>query len=186
MSAALCGLGETMKQKSSLIIFICLTVALFACMIIANGIQTSQGKVSVEAVSYNFTDSNGEPQYLTGKLYKPVTATAANPAPAVLMLHGYQNDKETNDAYSIELSRRGVVVLSLDEYGHGWTTAGMKERGWTNHKVTVNYGEDSEEAGTYKKLGSGGALRYKIMMNFSNLSFFAIIHRSFNHAKCAA
>ncbi len=161
-----------MKQKSSLIVFICLTVAVFACMIIANGIQTAWGNVSVEAVSYNFTDSNGKTQTLTGKLYKPATATVANPAPAVLMLHGYQNDKETNDAYSIELSRRGVVVLSLDEYGHGWTTAGMKERGWTNHKVTVNYGEDSEEAGTYKKLGSGGALRYKIMMNFSNLSFF--------------
>ncbi len=141
-------------------------------MIIANGIQTSWGAVSVEAVSYDFTDSNGKTQTLTGKLYKPVTATAENPAPAVLMLHGYQNDKETNDAYSIELSRRGIVVLSLDEYGHGWTSAGLKERGWTNHKVTVNYGEDSEEAGTYKKLGSGGALRYKIMMNFSNLSFF--------------
>ena len=161
-----------MKQKSSLIIFICLTVAIFACMIIANGIQTSQGKVSVEAVSYNFTDSNGKSQTLTGKLYKPLSATATTPAPAVLMLHGYQNDKETNDAYSIELSRRGIVVLSLDEYGHGWTTAGLTERGWTNHKVSVNYGEDSEADGTYKTIGSGGALRYKIMMNFSNLSFF--------------
>ena len=165
-------LGEIMKQKSSLITFICLTVAIFACMIIANGIQTSWGAVSVEAVSYNFTDSSGKTQTLTGKLYKPVTATAANPAPAVLMLHGYQNDKETNDAYSIELSRRGIVVLSLDEYGHGWTTAGLTERGWTNHKVSVNYGEDSEADGTYKTIGSGGANRYKIMMNFSNLSFF--------------
>ncbi len=161
-----------MKTRSSLIVLICLTVAIFACMFIANGIQTAWGDVSVEAVKYTFTDSNGKTQYLTGKLYKPVTATAANPAPAVLMLHGYQNDKETNDAYSIELSRRGIVVLSLDEYGHGWTTAGLTERGWTNHKVTVNYGEDREEAGTYKKLGSGGAIRYKIMMNFSNLSFF--------------
>lgn len=161
-----------MKEKKSLILFLCFTVAIFACMIIANGIQSSWGKVSVEAVRYEFKDSKGESQYLTGKLYKPESATAENPAPAVLMLHGYQNDKETNDAFSIELSRRGVVVLSLDEYGHGWTTAGLKERGWTNHKVTVNYGEDSEEEGTYKTIGSGGALRYKIMMNFSNLSFF--------------
>ena len=161
-----------MKTKCSFIVFICLTVAVFACMFIANGIQTAWGDVSIEAVKYAFTARNGETQYLTGKLYKPVTATAANPAPAVLMLHGYQNDKETNDAYSIELSRRGVVVLSLDEYGHGWTTAGMTERGWTNHKVSVNYGEDSEEAGTYKKIGSGFELRYKVLMNFSNLSFF--------------
>ena len=48
-----------MKQKSSLIVFICLTVVVFACMIIANGIQSAWGNVSVEAVSYNFTDSNG-------------------------------------------------------------------------------------------------------------------------------
>ena len=141
-------------------------------MIIANGIQSSWGNVEIQAVRYEFKDSNGETQYLTGKLYKPASATAQNPAPAVLMLHGYQNDKETNDAYSIELSRRGIVVLSLDEYGHGWTTAGLTERGWTNHKVTVNYGEDSEADGTYKTIGSGGAKRYKIMMNFSNLSFF--------------
>ncbi|MBQ0167120.1 MAG: hypothetical protein KBT02_08440 [Treponema sp.] len=141
-------------------------------MIIANSIQTSFGKVEVTKVAYNITDSNGDPQVITGKLYRPKTATASNPAPAVLMLHGYQNDKETNDAYSIELSRRGVVVLSLDEYGHGSTTSGLTERGWTNHKVTVNFGEDSEADGTYKTISSGGADRYKIMMNFSNLSFF--------------
>lgn len=161
-----------MKSKKSLILFCVFTVAIFACMIIANSIQTSFGTVEVTKVAYNITDSNGDPQVITGKLYRPKTATASNPAPAVLMLHGYQNDKETNDAYSIELSRRGVVVLSLDEYGHGSTTAGLTERGWTNHKVTVNFGEDSEADGTYKTIGSGGADRYKIMMNFSNLSFF--------------
>lgn len=161
-----------MKSKKSLILFCVFTVAIFACMIIANSIQTSFGKVEVTKVAYNITDSNGDPQVITGKLYRPKTATASNPAPAVLMLHGYQNDKETNDAYSIELSRRGVVVLSLDEYGHGSTTSGLTERGWTNHKVTVNFGEDSEADGTYKTISSGGADRYKIMMNFSNLSFF--------------
>ena len=161
-----------MKNKKSLIALICFTVLIIAFMIIANGIQTNWGKVEVSIVKYPFTDSNGKRQFLCGKLYKPVSATKEHPAPAVLLLHGYQNDKETNDAYSIELSRRGFVVLSMDEYGHGWTSEGMKERGWTNHKVTTNYGEDSEENKTYKTLGSGGAIRYKIMMNFSNLSFF--------------
>lgn len=161
-----------MKNKKSLVLFICFTAAIILFQLIANGIQTSWGKVEVSKVKYEITDRNGKEQFLTGKLYRPKSATAANPAPAVLMLHGYQNDKETNDAYSIELSRRGIVVLSLDEYGHGWTSAGLLERGWTNHKVTVNFGEDSEENKTYKTIGSGGADRYKIMMNFSNLSFF--------------
>lgn len=161
-----------MKNKKSLIVLICFTAAIFLFQFIANGIQTSCGKVEVSKVKYNITLDNGKPASLTGKLYRPKTATKQNPAPAVLMLHGYQNDKETNDAYSIELSRRGIVVLSLDEYGHGWTSAGLRERGWTNHKVTVNFGNDSEVEKTYKTIGSGGADRYKIMMNFSNLSFF--------------
>ena len=84
------------------------------------------------------------------------------------MLHGYQNDHETSAAYAIELSRRGVVVLAIDEYGHGDTPIPMKERGWTNHKVTVNFGEDSEENKTYAMIS--GPLRYKVLMNFSTLS----------------
>lgn len=38
------------------------------------------------------------------------------------LLHGCQNDHGTSTAYAIELSRRSVVVLALDEYGHGGTT----------------------------------------------------------------
>lgn len=161
-----------MKNKKSLITFLSFVIAIFVFMSIANGIQTSWGKVEVSKVKFGITDSKGNPQTIYGKLYRPKTATPENPAPAVLMLHGYQNDKETNDAYSIELSRRGIVVLSIDEYGHGSTTSGLTERGWTNHKVSVNFGEDSEQNKTYKTIGSGGADRYKIMMNFSNLSFF--------------
>lgn len=104
------------------------------------------------------------------KLYTPKTATAETPAPGVLLLHGYQNDHETCAAYAIKLARRGAVVLCTDEYGHGSTTAGLINRGYVNHKVTVNYGEDSVEDGTFKTIG--GQTRYKVMMNFYNLSFF--------------
>lgn len=104
------------------------------------------------------------------KLYTPKTATAETPAPDVLLLHGYQNDHETCAAYAIKLARRGAVVLCLDEYGHGSTTAGLINRGYVNHKVTVNYGEDSGEDSTFKTIG--GQTRYKVMMNFYNLSFF--------------
>ena len=104
------------------------------------------------------------------KLYTPKTATAETPAPGVLLLHGYQNDHETCAAYAIKLARRGAVVLCPDEYGHGSTTAGLINRGYVNHKVTVNYGEDSVEDGTFKTIG--GQTRYKVMMNFSNLILF--------------
>lgn len=153
------------KRKKNCIILLILLVAIFTCMTIANNIQTDGGKVEVSVETFEL---DGES--ITYKLYKPEGVNETNKAPAVLLLHGYQNDKETNGAYAIELSRRGVVVMSIDEYGHGATLIGMKNRGYVNHKVTVNYGNDSEEDGTFVEIS--GTNRYKVMMNFSNLSFF--------------
>ncbi len=153
------------ENRRSAIVIAILLVVIFTCMIFANLIQTDFGNVEVTTSSFEY--NGGELYY---KLYKPESVSESNPAPAVLLLHGYQNDKETNAAYAVELARRGYVVLSLDEYGHGSTTLSMINRGYVNHKVTVLFGEDSEEAGTYVSIG--GATRYKVMMNFSNLSFF--------------
>ena len=147
-----------------------LLIVAFVALTIANGIQTDHGSIVVTEGVIDAWRSEEHLGSMTYKLYTPVTATAEHKAPGVLLLHGYQNDRETNAAYAIELARRGVVVLSLDEYGHGFTEPGLKERGYVNHTVKVNYGEDSIEAGTFKKVGS--TVRYRILMNFSNLSFF--------------
>ena len=142
-----------------------LIVAVFGCMCIAHGIQTDHGSV---AVSRGTLDTDvGELSY---KLYVPDNATAGNPAPGVLLLHGYQNDHETCAAYAIELARRGVVVMSLDEYGHGDSRVGLLNRGYVNQRVKVNFGEDSVQDGTFVEIG--GSKRYRLLMNFSNLSFF--------------
>ena len=148
-----------------LIALICLVAILLACMCAANGIQTGNGTVDVR---YGALDT--EAGSLIYKLYVPKTATAQTPAPGVLLLHGYQNDHETCGAYAIELARRGAVVLSLDEYGHGGSEAGLLNRGYVNHRVKVNFGEDSEAEGTFVEAGS--TKRYRLLMNFSNLSFF--------------
>ena len=149
----------------SVVLLMVLLLLLFGCMGIANGIQTDHGNINI---SRGTIDT--EVGSLTFKLYEPITATAENPAPGVLLLHGYQNDHETCAAYAIELARRGVVVMSLDEYGHGSSTAGLLNRGYVNHRVKVNFGEDSVEDGTFVEAGS--TKRYRLLMNFSNLSFF--------------
>ena len=156
--------AKTDKNVITLAIMLIL-VAIF--MLFADFIQRDFGKVQISDGTLA-VEGKGELNY---KLYTPKTATAQNKAPGVLMLHGYQNDHETSAAFAIELSKRGAVVLCLDEYGHGSTSIPMKERGWTNHKVKVTYGTDSETEGTYVTIG-GGAQRYKLMMNFSTLSFF--------------
>ena len=152
-------------RKKATILLAAFIILSFVCMAIANGIQTDGGKVAIEDGSIE-TDLGT----LTYKLYKPETASEQQPAPGLLLLHGYQNDHETSGAYAIEMARRGAVVLALDEYGHGSTTVGMKERGYTDHKVTVTYGNDSEADGTYVQIS--GPTRYRVMMNFSNLTFF--------------
>ncbi len=153
------------KQIRSLAILLVLIVAVLVCMALADNIQRCGGTVAVTEGTIEC--DAGELYY---KLYSPKTATPENPAPGVLLLHGYQNDHETCAAYAIELARRGAVVLAIDEYGHGETEPGMLARGTVNHKVTVNFGQDSEEDGTYVAIG--GQKRYKLLMNFSNLSFF--------------
>ena len=56
---------------------------------------------------------------LSGLLYMPRGAGADNPRPTVIVTHGYLNSAEMQDANAIELSRRGYVVLALDQYDHG-------------------------------------------------------------------
>ena len=152
-------------MKKTIALLLALVVAIFVCLGVANSIQTDGGNIRVSRGTI-VTDVGD----LTYKLYEPVTATADDPAPGVLLLHGYQNDSETCAAYAIELARRGAVVLALDEYGHGYSEAGLLNRGYVNHRVKVIFGQDSEEDGTFVEIG--GTDRYKLMMNFSNLSFF--------------
>ena len=45
--------------------------------------------------------------------------SAESPAPGVVYIHGYQNNRETSDAYAIEMARRGFVVLEIDAIGRG-------------------------------------------------------------------
>lgn len=153
--------------KKNLIMLLVLVATIFACMFFANQIQKDFGDVIITEGCIEVDDLGT----LTYKLYTPKTATKDDKAPGVLLLHGYQNDHETSAGYGIELSRRGVVVMCLDEYGHGGTDIPMRERGWTNHRVKVNYGQDSEADGTFVEVNSG-IQRYKLLMNFSNLSFF--------------
>lgn len=66
-----------------------------------------------------FTGTNGT--VMSALLYIPKNATATTPAPGILAVHGYINSRETQDGFAIEFARRGYVVLSLDQTGHGYS-----------------------------------------------------------------
>ena len=149
----------------SVLIFILLLCIAAGAMYFADRIQRDNGAVTI--TDGTIPTKAGDIAY---KLYTPQSASASAKAPGVLLLHGYQNDHETNAAYAIELARRGAVVLSIDEYGHGAADASLISRGYVNRVVKVNYGNESEADGTIKAIG--GSKRYRVLMNFSNLSFF--------------
>ena len=102
------------RSRAPLAFVICLTV-LIAAVLMASLTQRSFWKVSVSNVTY--TNFNGI--FIRAKLLKPLNAASTQPAPGILYIHGYQNNREGGDAFCIELARRGMVVLEIDAIGRG-------------------------------------------------------------------
>ena len=102
---------------------ICMAVVLVFSLF-ANMALTSMYSVKVEKITFETDNNNGEMEAL---LYMPSTCSEENPCPVIVTTHGYLNSKEMQDAPSIELSKRGYIVLAVDMYDHGgseWDSPG--------------------------------------------------------------
>lgn len=97
--------------------FVAGILLILAGSLLAHSIQTSGG---VTVADVRFAGDKGTT--LSALVYTPPGASAAKPAPAVLLSHGYINTREMQSAFAIELARRGFVVLSIDQSGHGYST----------------------------------------------------------------
>ena len=155
------------SKKALIALIICLVIAM-GSMLVANMVQRDFGNIDVVTAAFSVED--GTDTYdITYKIYIPKEADASNPLPALLCLHGYQNDSETSAAFAIEAAKRGMVAVCIDEFGHGHNERSMKYRGWTTYKVQ-GVSEDGKETVVKSKIS--GPERYLTMMNFSTLSFF--------------
>ncbi|NNF11771.1 MAG: alpha/beta fold hydrolase [Gemmatimonadetes bacterium] len=85
--------------------------------ILAWSVQTDMGAIEIRDVRWD----DAEGKSMSALLYLPRNATAETPAPGVLAVHGYINSRETQDGFAIEFARRGLVVLALDQTGHGYS-----------------------------------------------------------------
>ncbi len=56
---------------------------------------------------------------VVGDLYKPTTATAAHPAPAILTTNGFGGSKDDQKGFAELAAKRGYVVLSYSGLGFG-------------------------------------------------------------------
>jgi dienelactone hydrolase len=102
-------------RKRAAWLLILLVVIVIAAEVFGHAVMTNWYSVQVS----NVWIENQNGLMVRGKLYKPDMATPQNPAPGVVYLHGYQNNRETSDPYGIELARRGFVVIVLDTLGRG-------------------------------------------------------------------
>lgn len=101
-------------KKSTRILCLALVILLVSC-IGASVIQTIFGSVTIKDLRWE-TESGHQ---MSALLLVPDTATADNPAPAIVCSHGWFNNREMQDLNYVEYARRGFVVLSIDMYGHG-------------------------------------------------------------------
>lgn len=98
-------------------------LALFGLLILMSGallahmVRTSDG-ISVRDI--RFAGTNGKT--MSALLYVPAGASPNRRAPGILAVHGYINSRETQDGFAIEFARRGYVVLSIDQTGHGYSS----------------------------------------------------------------
>ena len=112
------------KSKSLIVLVIALVVVLLSSFA-AQAFNTSGYSVSVSRIYFDTEHGT-----LSGLLYMPKGVSESNPAPTLVTTHGYLNSAEMQDANAIEMSRRGVVVLALDQYDHGHSRANEENSDW--------------------------------------------------------
>lgn len=88
---------------------------LLVCSVFIWGFQSDWGKISIRRLT--LTGENGTA--ISSLIYIPENATDETPAPVAVILHGRSNHAHSNDTWSMELARRGYVVLSPDLQGGG-------------------------------------------------------------------
>ncbi|MER3394659.1 MAG: alpha/beta fold hydrolase, partial [Microcella pacifica] len=81
----------------------------------ASLVQTAGGNVKVDDLKWETASG----RTLNALLFTPANATAESPAPAIVVSHGWWNNREMQTPNYVELARRGYVVMSIDMYGHG-------------------------------------------------------------------
>ncbi len=93
----------------------------------ASYFKTDGGRV--EVTGFKLPTENG--QWITADLFRPRAATEQNPVPLVVVCPGFERSKETLDSYAIELSRRGMAVITIDPYNQGASSSTLQRRSAT-------------------------------------------------------
>ncbi len=94
-----------------LISILLIIIGISTCLLI----HTDFGNVHTKEVDF-LTE---EGVLIHSTLQVPKIATSNNPLPGVVIIHGVYQSKEWLRAFGIELTRRGIVALTIDAASHG-------------------------------------------------------------------
>ncbi|RPF55276.1 alpha/beta fold hydrolase [Aquisalibacillus elongatus] len=109
------------KLRNPVVLLVISLLIVLVGSVIAYQFNSSSGETDVSRVY--FETERGE---LSGLLYKPDDADQ-EAKPTLITTHGYLNSAEMQDAQAVEMSKRGYVVLALDQYDHGHSTGTMEK-----------------------------------------------------------
>ncbi len=116
---------KTWKPSKDEITLMLMIAVILVSSLFSSLLQSNFGKTDIEYIQV--VDEYGNT--ITGKIYRPTTATYANPAPGILLCHGMNNDKDTEAPLAMELAKRGFVVIAVDQQNHGDSDIGMNVLG---------------------------------------------------------
>ena len=111
-------------------------ISLLICLISSLGaslFQTNFGQVEYHDMTF-VTASGHE---IDALLLVPQNATTDNKAPAIVVSHGWYNNREMQDLNYVEYARRGYVVLAISMYGHGDSEV-IESDSWWNDENGAN------------------------------------------------
>lgn len=128
--------------SSNWLLLTCLLLVVVAIGL-ASLVQSAGGTVQVMEIK--LPTQNG--QWLVADLFRPRSATSEHPAPLVVVVPGFQRSKETQANISIELARRGIVVIAIDPYAQGGSSSSTSPRSATEEGyglyAVVDYAADT-------------------------------------------
>ena len=158
---------ESIKGIKHKMLWILLSIVVFSCFIVSL-VQTSGGRVEVQDIK--IPTQNG--QWVVADLFKPESATKDNKAPLVVVVPGFQRGKEALSNISLELARRGIVVISIDLYAQGGSSSSLSRRAATTEGYgmfavvdyaagtsILNYVDKSRIGSTGHSAGGNAAIR---------------------------
>ncbi len=154
---------------------ISLVLILISC-IGASMLQTNFGKTQV----YTFKLPTSDGKYLSCNMYRPEEASADNKVPLVIAMAGTYASKEQMDIPGIELSRRGIAVITFDPYMHGLSSGGTEpysEFAWTDAGMIalVEYAYNNLDFVDNTKIGvTGHSLGGRVISN--TLAYYGVAY----------